>query len=66
MVQDKPLEIWGTIKIDKQVRKNIKEIIPKAEILKEMTTNYGMIAKWSLKDYSTEKFEELLQKLGKI
>lgn len=64
--QEATVDFWGTKKIDHETRKRIKQVIPKAEIQKEMTLTYGVIAKWKLKDYSTEKFEELLQKLGKI
>jgi len=55
-----------TKKVDQAVGENIKELIPQAEIQKEMTTTFGIIAKWPMRDYSTEKFEQLLQKLGKI
>jgi hypothetical protein len=64
--QEGTLDFWGTKKIDNETRKKIKQVIPKAEIQKEMTTTFGVIAKWRLKNYSTEKFEELLEKLGKI
>jgi len=60
------LDFWGPKKVDQAVRENIKELIPQAEIQKEMTTTFGIIAKWPMKDYSTEKFEQLLRKLGKI
>lgn len=60
------LDFWGSKKVDQVVRKNIKELIPRAEIQKEMTTTFGIIAKWPMKDYSAEKFEQLLRKLGNI
>lgn len=60
------LEFWGTRNIDKEIRKNIEKIVPKAEILKEMTTAFGMIAKWQLKDFTVEQFEGLLKELSKI
>lgn len=60
------LDFWGTKKVDQAVRKNIKQLVPHAEIQKEMTTTAGLIVKWPMKDYSTEKFENLLQKLSKI
>lgn len=60
------LDFWGSKKVDQAVRNIIKEIIPTAKIQKEMTTTFGIIAKWPMKDYSTEKFEELLKKISSI
>jgi len=60
------LDFWGSKKVDQKARKIIKETIPTVKIQKEMTTTFGIIAKWPMKDYLTEKFEELLQQLGKI
>ncbi|MGB9911325.1 MAG: hypothetical protein ACPLKP_01830 [Microgenomates group bacterium] len=60
------LDFWGTKKIDQIVREKIKKLLPRAEIQKEMTTSFGIIAKWPMKDYSTEKFEQLLRKLSQI
>ena len=60
------LDFWGSKKVDQAAREGIRELLPQAEIQKEMTTTFGIIAKWSMKDYSTEKFEQLLRKLGKI
>jgi len=59
-------QFWAPKEIEKQAKKAIKEVLPKAEIMGEMTTTFGKIAKWSLGNYSTEKFEELLEKLGKV
>lgn len=60
------LDFWGTKKVDQIVRKKIRELLPRAEIQKEMTTTFGIIAKWPMEDYSTEKFEQVLYKLSQI
>ena len=60
------LDLWGSKKVDRDVRDIVKNLIPQADIQKNMTTTFGIIAKWPMKDYSTEKYEQLLQKLSKI
>jgi len=60
------LEFWGTKNTDKEARRIIKEIIPEAEISNEMTTSFGVIAKWKMKNYSSGVFEKILGKLSKI
>ena len=60
------LQFWGLQKYEKKIKDLIKQSLPKAEILPDLKTQKGKFAKWQLKDYSTERFEELLQKLIKI
>lgn len=60
------LDFWGTKKIDQSVRENIQQLIPLAKIQKEIATTFGIIFKWPMMDYSTEKFEQILQQLAKI
>lgn len=59
-------QFWAPKGIEKKAKRIIKEVLPKAELLKDMTTTFGKIAKWPLRNYTTEKFEELLRNLGKI
>lgn len=59
-------QFWCPKEIEKGAKKIIKEVLPKAELLKEMTTTFGKIAKWQLKDYLTEVFDKLLRRLSQI
>lgn len=60
------LQFWYPKEIEKGAKKIIKEVLPQVELLKEMTTTFGKVAKWQLKNYSTEIFEKLLQQLSNI
>jgi len=60
------LQVWVPKIVNGQARKIIKQVIPNAELLKEVTTTFGKIVKWQLKDYSTDRFENLLSKLSQI
>ena len=60
------IQFGGLQKYEKKIKGLVKQYLPKAEILSDLKTQSGKFAKWQMKDYSTEKFEELLQKLGKI
>lgn len=59
-------QFWCPKEIEEGAKKVIKEVLPKAELLKEMTTTFGKIAKWQLKDYSTETFDKLLQRFSQM
>jgi hypothetical protein len=60
------LQFWCPREIERDSKKVIREVLPKAEVLKEMTTTFGKIAKWQLEDYSTEVFDKLLQRLSQM
>jgi len=60
------LDFWGTKNTDSEARRIIKEIIPEAEIFNEMTTSFGVMAKWKMGNYSSGVFERLLEQLSKI
>ncbi len=64
--QGSKLDFWGTKNTDVEARRIIKEIIPEVEISDEMTTSFGVIAKWKMKNYSSGVFERLLDQLSKI
>jgi hypothetical protein len=64
--EGKGIQFWGLQKYEKKIKNLIKQYLPNAEILPTLKTQSGKFAKWQLKGYSTEKFEKLLQKLGKI
>jgi len=58
------LQVWGPKETENKIREIIRKIVPEAELMKEMKTTLGKIAKWPLINYSREKLVELLQKLG--
>ncbi|MBN1168974.1 hypothetical protein JXA63_03740 [Candidatus Woesebacteria bacterium] len=60
------LDFWGPQRLDKEVKKIVKENIPKIELTDKMKTTFGMIAKWKLGDYDNVVFEKLLRQLAKI
>lgn len=60
------IQFWGLQKYERKIKDLIKQYLPNAEFLPDLKTQSGKFAKWQMKDYSTEKFEKLLQKLSKI
>lgn len=60
------LYFWCPKELEKEAKRVIKEVLPEAELSKEMTTSFGVIAKWQLKNYSTEIFEKFLRQLSNI
>lgn len=64
--QGPKLDFWGTKNTDVEARRIIKEIIPESEISGEMTTSFGVMAKWKMGNYSSGVFERLLDQLSKI
>ena len=60
------LQFWCSKKTEAAAKKVIKEVLQKVELAKSMKTTFGKIAKWPLKEYSTEAFDKLLRRLPQI
>lgn len=60
------LQFWCDKEREKQIKKIITTKLPKATILKDMTTRLGKIAKWPLEYYSTDIFLKFLHEMNKI
>ena len=59
------LQVWTTKELETKVKKIISDKLHKAELLADLKSKFGKIAKWQLNDYSTTDFEEFLKTLAK-
>lgn len=60
------LQIWTTKKLETKVKKIVSDKLRNAEILGDLKTQFGKVAKWKLENYLTADFEQLLRELAKI
>jgi len=60
------IQFWGLQKYETKIKDLIKQYLPQAEILPNVKTQSGKFAKWQLKEFTVEQFEELLRELSKI
>ena len=59
------MQVWTTKELETKVKKIISDKLHKAELLADLKSKFGKIAKWQLNDYSTTDFEEFLKTLAK-